>query len=414
MRLLRDRSFALLFAGQAVNGVGSWAALVAMWGFAAYHFGSGPGQIALLGLSWALPAALVGPLAGVPIDRLGPKRVLVLAYLAGIATALAMACTTSFGQLVALGFVDGLVKAFSMPAATALPPRLVGDHDLLAANALLGVAEQSALVFGPLVAAAAIAVAGLRAAFVVDAVTYLVGIAVVAPLVLSEVAARPRERLRVELAEGVRVAAAEPTVRFTMLVSMAVFLTWGTFMVVEPLYSRDVLGRPPSFFALLQTAFGATLMAAGLAVPRFGEGVASRRALAVSVMLSGAAAALYVGTRSPVVAVLGVSLWGIDVAFFMAPSRTLLQRHSPPEAHGRVMALYATTHSVADTVSLPLAGLAAGLVGVQATAMVVASATVLAGAFGWRWARRADGRLGDAPPMWTPPVTPVAPAGSGG
>ena len=91
MHLLRTRPFALLFVGQALNGIGSWAALVALWGFAAYQFDSGPGQIAIIGLAWAVPAAVIGPLAGVPIDRFGAKRVLVLAYLAGAAAAVAMA-----------------------------------------------------------------------------------------------------------------------------------------------------------------------------------------------------------------------------------------------------------------------------------------------------------------------------------
>src|SRR6476469_2020979 len=90
MHLLRTRSFALLFAGQALNGIGSWAALVAMWGFAAYRFDSGPAQIAMIGLAWSVPAAIIGPVAGVPIDRFGAKRVLVLAYMAGAATAVAM------------------------------------------------------------------------------------------------------------------------------------------------------------------------------------------------------------------------------------------------------------------------------------------------------------------------------------
>lgn len=390
MRLLRDRSFALLFVGQAINGIGSWAALVAMWGFAAYHFGSGPAQVAILGLSWALPSALIGPFAGVPVDRIGPKRVLVFAYAAGAATAVAMAFTTSFDQLVALGVVDGLVKAFSQPASNALPPRLVGDHDLLAANSLLGAAQESSIVFGPLVAAAAIATAGLRAAFAVDAVTFLVGIAVVAPLRLSTLAPRVRSRLRSELAEGLRIASRVPTVRFTLAVSTVVFLTWGTYMVVEPIYVRDVLGRPASYFAMLQTAFGIGLVLTGLCLPRIGAQVASRRALAVSVMLSGITAAIYVGTRNPAIAMVGVFLWGVDVAFFSAPSRTLLQRHSPPATHGRVLALYGTLHSVGDVVALSAAGLAAGAIGVQPTAMVAASLALVVGSVGWTWARRAD------------------------
>ncbi len=65
MQLLRDRRIALLVAGQAVNGIGSWCAVVALWGFASFRFDAGPGAIALLGLAWSLPPVLLGPLVGV-------------------------------------------------------------------------------------------------------------------------------------------------------------------------------------------------------------------------------------------------------------------------------------------------------------------------------------------------------------
>ncbi len=392
MYLLRTRQFLLLFLGQALNGIGSWAALVALWGFAAYEFDSGPMQIAFIGLGWSLPAALIGPFAGVPIDRFGAKRVLVIAYAAGAGAAVAMAFADSYGQLVALGVVHGLVKAFSMPAADTLPPRLVEDKDLLAANAMLGASSESAIVFGPLVAAAAIGLWGLRGAFLVDAATFAVGIAVVLPLRLRKLSsgaeATEPGTIWAEVREGLSLVRRVPTLRFTLLLSSVVFVTWAAYVVVEPIYVRDVLGRPASFFALLQTAFGVGLVVTGLTLPRLGERVTGTRALSLSVLLSGLTAALYVGTRNPWVAMVGVFLWGVDVAFFSAPSRTLLQRHSPPEAHGRVLALYRTAHSVADVFALPLTGLAAGIIGVQAAALGVASTAVVAGFIGFRRAGR--------------------------
>jgi MFS family permease len=382
MHLFRDRRFLLLFIGQAVNGIGSWAALIAMWGFAAYKFDSGGNQIALLALCWSAPAALLGPLVGVPIDRLGPRRVLIAAYLASSATAVAMGLANSFGQLALFGVLYGVCRAFSMPAADSLPPRIVAPDDLLAANALLGAAHESAIVFGPLVAAGAIAVAGLQAAFFVDALTYLVGVAVVVPLVLSSVEPAPKVRLRTELAAGWRLVASRPVLRYVLTLSGAVFLTWGAFVVIEPLYARDVLERPASTFAMFQVAFGVGLVGTGLLMPRLGERVAGPRPLAASVVLSGLTAALYVGTESVLVAYVGVFLWGVDVAFFSAPSRTLLQRASPVQAHGRVLGLYRMTHSVADVVALPLTGALVSGIGVQRAGMAVAVVACVVGVVG--------------------------------
>ncbi|HZQ28954.1 MAG TPA: MFS transporter [Acidimicrobiales bacterium] len=391
MHLFRSRRFALLFVGQAVNGIGSWAALIAMWGFAAYRFDSDASGIALLALCWSAPSVVLGPLAGVPIDRIGPRRVLILAYLGLAAAAVAMSTARSFRELTLFAVLYGVGKAFATPAADALPPRIVEPGDLLTANALLGAASESAIVFGPLVAAAAIAVAGLRAAFLVDAATYLVGVAVVVPLLLSPLAPRPRERLHRELGEGLALAARQPLLRYVLTLSTAVFLTWAAFLVVEPLYVRDVLHRPPSQFALFQVAFGVGLVLTGLLLPRLGERAVGPRSLAAAVLLSGLTAGLYIGTHSVVFAYAGIFLWGVDVAFFGAPSRTLLQRGAPLYAHGRVLALYRTMHSVADVVALPLTGLFVGAVGVQKAGLTVALVASVAGVVGLLAAPRVAG-----------------------
>ena len=116
MSLLRDRRVALLVGGQAVNAIGSWCALVALWGYASFRFDAGPSAIAILGLAWALPALVLGPVAGVPVDRLGPKRVLVVADGAAGVVALCFLLAGSFPALVVLAAIDGVTKAFSEPA----------------------------------------------------------------------------------------------------------------------------------------------------------------------------------------------------------------------------------------------------------------------------------------------------------
>lgn len=381
MPLLRRRWFALLVAGEAINSIGSWASLIALWAFASYRYDAGAAQIAMLGLAWALPAALLGPVAGVPIDRFGPRKVLAAADLVGAGACLLLLFAASWHALVAVGLLTGLSKAFTLPAVDALPPRLVDDDELLGANALLGAASDSAIVFGPLVAAGAIAVWGVRGAFVIDAVTFLIGIAVVLPLPLRAVTAASTTNPGVlrEAREGLRVAHRVDEVRWTLLLCCAVYVTWGTFLVVEPLYVRDVLHASATVLAMLQVAFGVGLVGAGLVLARLGDKVAGAGSLAAAVLLSGIAAALYVGTHSEFVAFLGVFLWGVDVAFFAAPSRTLLQRHAPPAAHGRVLALNRSLNSLGDVVALPLAGVVAAAIGPQGAAFAVALVAVSAG-----------------------------------
>ncbi len=397
--MLRRWPFALLCAGSALNAIGSWAALIAIWGFASSQFHASATQIALLGLAWSAPAAVLGPLAGVPVDRFGPKRVLVTSDLLGAVTALAMAAAHSFGMLAGLAFGSGLVQAAGLPAGQSLPPRLVDDADLLQANALLAMADQSAIVLGPLVAAAVIASVDVRAAFYVDAITFVVGALSVLPLRLRPLTAPPvRESAWREVRAGLRLAWSTPAVRRTLALAGTAFATWGAFFVLEPLYVRDVLHRSSALLGLFQTAFGVGLLVTTALLPRLGDRLASVRALAVSVALSGVAAATYVGTHSVAVAFVGVVAWGVDVAFFLPPMQVVLQRATPTAAHGRILALSSTADGVANMVAIPLAGVCVGLLGVRATGALVGALAVVAGIAGWVAQQRAERSEGAASP----------------
>ena len=372
MSLLRDRRFALLAAGQAVNGIGSWCALVAMWGYAAYKFDAGPAQLALIGLSWSLPPTLIGPVAGVPVDRLGPRRVLVAADLGAAAVSLALMGAGSFNHLLVLGVLHGLTKAFAEPAFSALPPRLVRDRDLLSANAVLGTAIHLSIAVGPLVAAGAIAAWGMRGAFAIDALTYLVGIAVVLPLRLGPSPEREAQSLGEDLREGIRSVRDRPALVTLLGLATSVYVVWGAYAVIEPLYVRDVLHRSPSTFALLQSVFGTTLVLNGFLVSRAGERTARVETILLAALASGLAAVLYVGTAMLPVAIVGIAIWGAATAWFVPAHRTLVQRAAPVETHGRVFALDATLRNGAHVVAVSVTGLLASAAGVQAAAFAVA------------------------------------------
>ncbi len=401
MSLLRDRRVALLVGGRAVNAIGSWCALVALWGYASFRFDAGPSAIAVLGLAWALPALLLGPIAGVPVDRLGPKRVLMAADGAAALVALCFLLAGSFPALVALALIDGVTKAFSEPAFRSLAPRIVDDEHLAAANALLATASQSAIAIGPLLGALAIGAFGFEAAFVVDAMTYGVGLLVLVPFRIDAVEPTAEADARVarpgvlaSAREGVAIVRDRRDLRGLLLLGASVYLIWGGFVVVEPIYVREVLHGSPALFAWLESSFGIALFVAGLVVTRLGDRVVRWPVVCSAAIASGATAMVYVGTANVVVAFVGIIGWGIVTAYFGAPLHTLMQRAAPMDAHGRVFALDGTVHSAGDLVALPAVGLVAGLVGIQLAAIGIAVVPVAGGALTWWWVRR--GRASDA------------------
>jgi predicted MFS family arabinose efflux permease len=382
MGVLRVKGFAVLLLGQAISESGNWIAAIAIWGFASFEFDVGPGDLALLFVVLSVPGALLGPLLGVPIDRLGPRRTLLIANLLGMVDALLLTQANSYMTIIVLALPLGLIEGLATASLDAVPPRIVPDGQRVRANALLGGAQDVAIVLGPLAAAAVNARWGLEGAFVADAATFLVGALVALRIRIEPVPRRTDGEHATstwrELRAGVSLARRTRGLRWTLTVASCVYLLWAVFGVLEPLYVRDVLGGSDSMFALLQTVFGVGLVLTGLLLALVGERIARPRYVALAMIVSGITAALYLGTQSEVVAFIGVFLWGVDTAFFFVPTRTLLQRYAPAAFHGRVLSLNQSLEPSAGIVATPLAAVALAVVSVQ-TLGVVAGALATAG-----------------------------------
>jgi predicted MFS family arabinose efflux permease len=361
---------ATFLMGEALSAIGSWATIIAIWGYAAYEYDATPADVSLFGLAFALPGVLLGPLTGTVIDRVGPKATLAGAKAVGVVASLALLSADSFHALAVLSALHGATMAFSLPALQSMPPRLVAERHLARTNALVSLTDEMAIVLGPAAGGIAIAAFGFRGAFVFDALTYAVGL-VILPLVRVRPADRttadggeePPVRLRDALA-GWRLIARSRLLRRTVACTFAVHLLYGMALLCEPLYVRDTLGSPEEVFAALQTAFGVFLVGGGVLAARLGERLASFGWVVLGVGTSGLTAVVYLGTPWLLVAFAGVAAWGVATAIISGPSRTLLQRSSPERAHGRVLSADMVAASTAELVGVGLAGALVSLLGV--------------------------------------------------
>jgi sugar phosphate permease len=402
---LRDPRFAFLLIGQSVNAVGSWASAIVLWGFAAYRFNASPEAISVTVVCWSVPPAVLSSLTGALADRFGPRALMIAGYLGAAAAALAMAAAGSLAFLDVMAVAYGVARSLSGPAGTALPPRVVPPDDLLAANSLLNVASSIGQIAGPLAASVLLATVGFGAAFAADAATYLAGVVVLLPLPLlpppvesvesvesaggargsdGPAAAETRAaRLRAAAAGAVAVAR-DPGLRAIALARMAVMFTSGAFLVVEPLYARHVLGRPPSQFALFEAAIGIGAIVTGLALPRVGRRLpgtgTTTNALAAGAIGYGLAAALFTGTTWIPAAYAGAFVWGASGMVFYTVAATALQRLAPAGTLGRVAGVISTAEAATETASMPMAGVIVAIAGIRPGALVVAAVAVAAGA----------------------------------
>lgn len=402
---------AVFLGAEALSAIGSWATIVAIWGYAAYEYDATAADVSLFGIAFALPGVLLGPLTGTVIDRLGAKPTLVVAKVIGVLASLALLAADDFRTLALLSALHGIAGSLAIPALQSLPPRLVEESQLARTNALVSLADELAIVLGPAAAGIGIALFGFRGAFVFDAATYAVGLLVLplvhlraVPLAAGEDEAPP-VRLR-DAFEGWRLIRRTAVLRRTVSCTFLVHLLYGTALLAEPLYVRDVLDRSEQVFAALQTSFGLCLVLGGIAAARLGERLASFGWVALGVGASGVTSIVYLGTPWLLVAFLGVALWGVATAVISGPSRTVLQRATPTRAHGRVLSADFVAASTAELLGVVVAGGLVTALGVQRSIVGVGGAVAVAALLLGRADRR-DRGAHPAPAVRAPAADPV-------
>ena len=178
------RSFVIVWFGQLVSITGTTLTAFGLQFFIYTETGSVT-RVALIALSYALPAVLIAPIAGSVVDRSDRRMVMLLSDVAAGAATLSLLWVLSVGPLPfwlisAAIAVGSAANAFQEPAWTASIPVLVPRSQLGRANGMVQLNFGVAIVVAPAVAGALLATFGLRAVLLVDAATFAVGIVTLA------------------------------------------------------------------------------------------------------------------------------------------------------------------------------------------------------------------------------------------
>ncbi len=378
----REPRVVAFLTAEALSAVGSWATLIAIWGYAAFEFDASATEVSLFGLAFGLPGIVLSPLAGAAVDRFGPKATLCGAKILGIVGSLLLLTANDFVTLGLLSTLHGTAYTFSLPALQAIPPRVVDDEHLARTNALVALTDEVSIVLGPVVGAGAIALLGFRGAFVVDAATYGIGLVILPlvrlrPLATVDTATQGPRRVL----DGWRRVRSTPLLRRVVACTALVHLLYGAALLVEPLYVRDVLGRSEETFAGLQTLFGLSLVGGGILVARAGDRLARFTVVVSGVIGSASAAFVYLGTPWLGVAIVGVLLWGFVTALMGGPSRTVIQRATSETEHGRVLATDLMAGSTAEVVGVATLGVVVDALGIRTSVGLLSAVVAIIG--GW-------------------------------
>lgn len=382
-------------AARFVSRTGSEAAFfVGIWGKLAYELEGDASDIAFV-LGIAGVTALIGSaIAGTFVDRFGPKRVLITAEILFVPSVLSALLVDTVGQFALVVGLFGLTSAPAFTAIASLPPFLTTDwHQLGRMNALVEGAGMAALITGSASGAALASVVSLDSIFVFDAATSIVAVAmlVTLPIVSGDVGtSQPRGSGWAELRAGLAFSWANPRLRFYLGMGASVWLIFGLFTALEPLFFRDVLGEGPETIGWVNSLLGVGLVGGTILANRHTDRLQSARSVLVLLALNGIGTLIYVGTTELAVVAAGGVLWGLVIGLFAPAVRTMLHINSPHDMVGRVMGTSQSLAEVAKLGPLVAAPALANVFGVQPTLAASGVVLMAIGALSWRFGTHLD------------------------
>jgi hypothetical protein len=389
MRLLqplRRHDFALLFAGSTISLIGDGVYTVAL-AFQVYALDNSPSALSLVLLAYSAGLVVCALVAGVVVDRVDRRAVIVVADALQLVAILAMGLLSVAGTLevwhcALLAVFVGAGTAFVKPAATALLPHVVPKEEIVAATSLEQSAQQASYaLLGPALGGVLVGAAGPGTALVIDAATFAASIGAVS---LLRTSARPPAREEPgdvvrEIREGIAYVRGRQWLWGTLLAAcIAVMCIEGPVEIALPYVIKNDWGNGASTYGALLAVAGFAGIGASLV---FGaRGLPSRPVTAMMVlwvmgMLSIAGFGLVDGLAAalPFALLLGIGSAGDTIWF------ALLQTRVPGELLGRVSSLDWMLSFALLPVSYALAGpLAAALGARELLALAALAGTAVA------------------------------------
>ncbi len=263
--LRRNRNYRYLWLGSVVSQLGDWFNLIASAEIITDLTSSGV-AISYLFLARFLPLFLFSPLAGVLADRYSRRKIMIASDLLRALTVLGFLFVRESGQIwlfYVLTVMQFVLSAMFTPARSAVLANVVKKDELVAANALDSLTWSTMLALGAFMGGVVAAVLGAEAAFILDALTFVLSAWFISRIVI---AASERKQIAQEssgwldFVDGFRYLWNEPFILGIALVKATGSLVWGGINVLEITFAEEIFAFDTlSIGALLPVEDGGTV-----------------------------------------------------------------------------------------------------------------------------------------------------------
>ncbi|MGB1250508.1 MAG: MFS transporter [Candidatus Promineifilaceae bacterium] len=383
------QGFTIIWFGQLISLLGTGATRFALTVWVFQETGTATSLVLSIVFSFA-PLVIFSPIAGVLVDRLNRKLVVMMSDIGAGCATLFLLIMFSMGRLeiwhiYVAGFVAGSFEAFQFPAFSAATTLMLNKAQYGRASGMLGTAGSASQIAAPILGGLLLTFIGLNGIFLIDIATVVIAVLCISIVYIPQPAPSSEDTAQQtsfwqDTLFGFRYIAERPSL-LGMQTAFSVFNLLSAFgaMMLTPL----ILARTGSneiALGTVQSAAGIGALAGGIMMSTWGGPKRRVHGVFIGMLLSSVIGTLLLGVAQV------VTIWAFAAfaqSFFIpvmnGSNQAIWQSKVPPALQGRV---FATRRLIAQ-VSMPIALLFAGPLADQVLEPAMMSGGTLAPTFGW-------------------------------
>jgi predicted MFS family arabinose efflux permease len=391
--LFRNRNFSLLAVGQAISVIGDfvYSTTLLVWVYVLTHSATAVSGVLI---AQYVPIFLLGPAAGVFVDRWNRRTTMIVTDLLQMAVALLPLFIPGEARLAAIYasvFLLSGISRFFTPARAGLTQVIVAPEQQAQAASIGQATFAIAFIVGPAIASPLFFVVGPVVAILINALSFLVSALFLLALRVSRKELRPyvqsgsggARAVLGELYAGLRLVATTRVLLTVVILALIAMLGAGALNALDIIFVSQRLHVSTSLYGPLTAVAGLGTLVGAILAGVFASRVTPRVMLAGNVLLLGIGIVVYSFQAWYIAAIIiyffsMIPQGGIDVG--VAP---LLMNSTPREMMGRVQSVLETAMFGMSLVSIALAGFFGQFVPVYLIFVVSGALIALAGVFGW-------------------------------
>ena len=347
MRALAYRNYRLFFGGQGLSLIGAWMQQIAM-SWLVYRMTNSVFLLGLIGFTGQFPTVIFGSFAGVYADRLNRRNLLIATQTFAMLQAFLLAFLTLTGSvavwhLIVLSIILGTVNAVDVPVRQSFVIDMVENkNDLGNAIALNSFMFNGARLVGPSIAGLLIAYVGEGVCFLVNGISFFaIILALMAMRTTQKVRQQSSDAVLHELKEGFQYAAGFAPIRYIILLVGLLSLLSMPYIVLMPVFARDILHGGSHTLGFLMGASGIGALAGALYLASRKSVIGLARLITISTCVFGCGLIAFSVSRYLPLSLCLMLVTGFGMILSMASCNTIVQTVVDEDKRGRVMSFYA-------------------------------------------------------------------------